>query len=368
MSAGWVKVERELLNHPVLCRKAEFDERSAFLWLIAEAAYKPVQKLVAGELVTLKEGQLCHSIRFMAKAWDWDLARVQRFLNRLKTNTMIDTEIFRGRMVLSVCNYRKYQRRFRVDHGAVDTATETKKIRLRYKLKTGKKKEESRAPAHSDSPEGVQGEVRNGHRHGREWSPKVNDPNQLDLITDTALAADEPVMAQAPEPAVEPEPELPLGLSLEAQVIPPEPEVMPPVGELFPAPPPAKPSNVVKLHPERDPDFREWYATYPRHKKPLDAAKAYAEARRRASASELLEGAHRCREEATGKEKRFVAYPASWLRAGGWMEEAEPECHAFEGNYHGRHDHREERGPNALPVVIASMLARRFGNAGPSGV
>jgi hypothetical protein len=216
----------------------------------------------------------------------------------------------------------------------------------------------------SDSPEGVQGEGRDRHRQSWQWSPKVDDPRQLDLITDTALgeSTPAPVEVLVPESIVPP-----VALSLEGEVMPPEapvavPEVIP-ASEAAPAPAPAKRSNVVKLHPDTDPDFQRWYATYPRHKKPIDAAKAYAEARRRASASELLEGAHRCREEADAlppEKRRFVPYPASWLRAGGWMEEAEGvEVNSIEGRGNGKHyDNRRETGPNVNARVFAAILER----------
>lgn len=367
MPRGW-------LDLPALRAGREpFDRMSAFAYLWDRAFQCAGPFSLEGYTVRLERGQFAASIRFLAGAWGWHPCKVQRFLNRLKSDTLIDTATDTGLTVITLCNYCEIQDRRRVTDTPTDTVADTPPIHPRYK--TEESKTHNNVPETRDSPEGVQGEGKNGHRPPRDWSPKINHPNQLDLISNTALAADYQAPAN-PEPAGDlveaPEAELPRGLSLEGEVLPPatpEPEVAPPpVGELVLLPPPAKPSNVVRLKPETDPDFREWYATYPRHKKPLDAAKAYAEARRQASASALLEGAHRCREESAGKDKRFVAYPASWLRAGGWMEEAEPAYHAFEENRHGQHHQREERGPNALPNAFANVFARLSRNAGTSGV
>jgi uncharacterized protein YdaU (DUF1376 family) len=93
-------------------------------------------------------------------------------------------------------------------------------------------------------------------------------------------------------------------------------------------------ARVKKPDAEEDPDFRDWYARYPRKSDPGRAAKAYRAARKIASAADLLDGALRYSAECDGKDQQFVKMPASWLGAHSWKNEP-----LLPGttNGHGRH-------------------------------
>ena len=86
-----------------------FTQREAWIWLISEAAYRPFKKRVAGHVIELKRGQVCHSQRFLAKAWGWTDSKVRRFLDRLKTDAMIDAETTQSYSIITICNYDVYQ-------------------------------------------------------------------------------------------------------------------------------------------------------------------------------------------------------------------------------------------------------------------
>ena len=55
-------------------------------------------------------GQVAHSLRFMATAWQWREPRVRRFIGRLKRDAMIDASADTGVTVITIRNYNKYQR------------------------------------------------------------------------------------------------------------------------------------------------------------------------------------------------------------------------------------------------------------------
>jgi hypothetical protein len=82
----------------------------AFMWRISEAARKPHRRTVGSVVVDLGRGQRAHSLRFLAKAWQWSEPKVRRFLTRLKTDAMIDARTDAGVTVLTLCNYDRYQR------------------------------------------------------------------------------------------------------------------------------------------------------------------------------------------------------------------------------------------------------------------
>lgn len=69
--------------------------------------------------------------------------------------------------------------------------------------------------------------------------------------------------------------------------------------------------------------FREFYRVYPRKIGKLDAEKAFRQMTARGYESEaIIEGAKKFASAMAreGKEMQFIPYPATWLRAGRWMD------------------------------------------------
>lgn len=106
---GVFAVDRGIWDHPMFADEP-FTEREAWSWLIGEASFKARLRNIGGKVVQLERGQLAASVRFMAERWKWSKSRVDRFLKRLKTETMIGTDSGTGMLVITVCNYDRYQR------------------------------------------------------------------------------------------------------------------------------------------------------------------------------------------------------------------------------------------------------------------
>ncbi len=85
-------------------------EREAFLWLVAEAAWKARRVRSGAAAVELSRGQLCHSVRFMAEAWRWSKSRVDRFLSKLERWDTIVRIGGTAVSVITVCGYDEIQR------------------------------------------------------------------------------------------------------------------------------------------------------------------------------------------------------------------------------------------------------------------
>jgi len=70
-------------------------------------------------------------------------------------------------------------------------------------------------------------------------------------------------------------------------------------------------------------DFQRFYASYPRKKAPDAAARAYAKARQKgATHDEIIAGVRGTRWSA---DPTRIPYPATWLNAGGWKDDPDPE-------------------------------------------
>ena len=143
MHRGWQE-------NPVF-RNEEFSKRDAFVWLIEEAAYRPTRIHAATGALDLKRGQLSHSLRFMAKAWRWDEAKVRRFLASLVKAEIIDAATDAGQTVVTICNYDKYQAPAAANDAADDAATTQQRRGGDANLKEGNKgkKEEETLPSGS---------------------------------------------------------------------------------------------------------------------------------------------------------------------------------------------------------------------------
>jgi len=85
-------------------------QREAWIWLLEHTAWKDCQRRDAqGALIEVKRGQFHTSIRTLASEWQWSRGRVERFLNDLKTSHMVSHETGHGGLMITVCNYDKYQ-------------------------------------------------------------------------------------------------------------------------------------------------------------------------------------------------------------------------------------------------------------------
>jgi hypothetical protein len=104
--SGFIAMSREVFDHPLLRDGERF---RAWFWMVSKACWKPTKFDVHGRIITLDRGQFSCSVRELAEAWGWSKSSVDRFLTRLKTETMIETESGTGRLVITICNYGKYQ-------------------------------------------------------------------------------------------------------------------------------------------------------------------------------------------------------------------------------------------------------------------
>jgi hypothetical protein len=113
INGGRFAVSRDVFEHPVF-KKEPFTECQAWIWLIAQAAWKPRRaRAVSGravEMVNLERGQLCLALRFIQAAWRWPSEkRVRTFLKRLEIDAMVIVQTDALQNVITICNYDAHQ-------------------------------------------------------------------------------------------------------------------------------------------------------------------------------------------------------------------------------------------------------------------
>jgi hypothetical protein len=110
--SGFYLLHRGWMDHPVFGRE-EFTQRTAWVWLIENVAWKDTQHRIGGKLVPVRRGQIAITVRELAERWRWSKSRVDRFLKLLRDAGMIraesGTEAARSKLIITLCNYEKYQ-------------------------------------------------------------------------------------------------------------------------------------------------------------------------------------------------------------------------------------------------------------------
>lgn len=74
-----------------------------------------------------------------------------------------------------------------------------------------------------------------------------------------------------------------------------------------------------------DGQFEAFWQIYPRKVGKQAALKAWVKARKTASAQQILEGARTYARQRDGEDPMYTAHPSSWLNAGRWDDEPDPE-------------------------------------------
>lgn len=136
---GYTRAHRDRFNHPLFASQ-KFCRGYAWDWMVAQAAFKSHDIEIKGQTVTINRGQFSHSMRYMTKAFGWSLGVTQRFVDRLKTEHMIDTETNHGQIIITICNYDIYQAEQKDEKQTYDTENDTAAIQDRYSSDTNKNK------------------------------------------------------------------------------------------------------------------------------------------------------------------------------------------------------------------------------------
>lgn len=105
---AFVRLSRRAFQHFLWKEPREKSRWEAWIDLIQSAAYAPETVLIKGRRLSLVRGELVASVRYLAERWGWDKNKVSRFLDLLRSETMIETRIDAGVNVVRLCKYEHY--------------------------------------------------------------------------------------------------------------------------------------------------------------------------------------------------------------------------------------------------------------------
>jgi len=108
MSGGYILLHRSVFTHHVF-NDAPFTEREAWVWLLAQASYQPNKMRYKSEMIEVARGEVPTSYRKLKEVWGWGTDRIRRFLILLENERMIARRTGTGFLVITICNYDKFQ-------------------------------------------------------------------------------------------------------------------------------------------------------------------------------------------------------------------------------------------------------------------
>lgn len=174
--SGFVAIYREMTEHHLFA--GDSARLGAWTWLVAKACWRPTKFNVNGKTITLDRGQFCTSMRDLAEAWGWSKSSVERFLTRLKTETMIETHTGTGRLIVTICNYSKYQDVSEQAGTATGTPTGTAAGQQRDTKEQENKGTIEEEPIGSPSLPEKPKPVSRAHALPADWEPKLTPAAQ----------------------------------------------------------------------------------------------------------------------------------------------------------------------------------------------
>ena len=106
---GYYKISRKLLTSDFWLLEP-FTKPQAWLDLIGLASYKKSKiRVKNGETIDIERGECAWSVLKLAERWRWSRGKVNRFIEQLKNEKMIQQKICSNLTIISILNYNFYQ-------------------------------------------------------------------------------------------------------------------------------------------------------------------------------------------------------------------------------------------------------------------
>ncbi len=117
--SGWIAIKRDIHGHPIFHQNPE--RLFVWTWILATAAWRDTRMDANGTTVMVKRGQLLTSYRQISKATGVGVQVIRTLVSKLIDENAINTALTQGRLLITICNYEKYQS----PNGSANTFTNT---------------------------------------------------------------------------------------------------------------------------------------------------------------------------------------------------------------------------------------------------
>jgi DNA replication protein DnaD len=121
---GYIRLYRKIMDNGMYFSEP-FTRTQAWIDLLLLANHKAKNVYLRGVCVTIGRGQVGHSMKELADRWSWSIGKVNRFIDRLKTDEQIDSQKTNVTTIISILNWDEYQSSESADESADGNQTET---------------------------------------------------------------------------------------------------------------------------------------------------------------------------------------------------------------------------------------------------
>ena len=144
-SKGWVKLDRNLLEHP-LWNEKPFSKGQAWIDILLSVHWKNSTDRIGGKKKKSKPGQCWTTLGELSERWGWHKESVRRFLHKLECDGSVSLYVTADATRLTVENWASYQ------HDVSDdvTGSVSGSVFPTYYIKN---KEERSDPLRGDDPD-----------------------------------------------------------------------------------------------------------------------------------------------------------------------------------------------------------------------
>lgn len=107
MIDGWIKIHRNMMSNPVVCKDA--DHLMVWMYLLTHAVYKDCDAIFEGQKIRLKPGQFVTGRKKIAQECGLNESKTRRILDLFENDQQIDQQKMRHGRLISILNWEKYQ-------------------------------------------------------------------------------------------------------------------------------------------------------------------------------------------------------------------------------------------------------------------
>ena len=117
LESGFILLYESIIHDKLVGFKKPFKKSEAWIWLLIEACRKKEGRNVLRDfggkerMVFEPYGCVCHSERFLAKAWGWGKTATRGFIKKLEIDEKIIVKVNQQINCISICKFYVYQNR-----------------------------------------------------------------------------------------------------------------------------------------------------------------------------------------------------------------------------------------------------------------
>lgn len=107
MSEGYIKLYRQILDNPIVCKDADYF--AVWCYLLLSATHSEMEVMFNGKKNTLKKGQLITGRKSIVKVFNLSESKVQRILKSFEIEQQIEQQTTPNGRLITVLNWDMYQ-------------------------------------------------------------------------------------------------------------------------------------------------------------------------------------------------------------------------------------------------------------------